>query len=177
MTDDQVRGQIELLRGLRAVRSFIPDPVPEAALTDMLEVARWTGTATNRQHWELIVVRDRDVLRQLSELDGWAQHLAGAALGIVLVMAGKNRDQETYDEGRLAERIMLAAKTHGLGSCIGWVRGEGAKELLGVPAERTVRTILSIGYPDPALAAEPKRRGARKPLGDFVHHERYGSTR
>ena len=181
MDDDQtVRAQIDLLRRLRAVREFRPDPVPQAALDDILDVARWTGTAGNRQPWEVVVVRNRETLLRLAELEGYARHLAGAPLGIVLVMAGRMPEQETYDEGRLAERIMLAAKAHGLGSCIGWLRGGGqdaAKALLGIPPERTVRTLLSVGYPDEAARrARPRNPNARKPVGEFVHLERYGGT-
>jgi nitroreductase len=177
---ESVRARIEFLLRLRAVRDFRPDPVPAAALDDMLAVARWTGTAANRQHWELVVVQDRAMLRQLAELEGYAQHLAGAPLGIVLVMAGRLAEQETYDEGRLAERIMLAAAAHDLGSCIGWLRGDGseaAKRLLGIPVERTVRTILSVGYPDEvAGGARRKAADARKPIAAFVHYGRYGGT-
>ena len=181
MTDcDAVRDQIDLLRGLRAVREFRPDPVPQAALDDMLEVARWTGTASNRQHWELVVVLDRGTLRHLAGLEGYAGHLVGAPLGVVLVMAGERAEQETFDEGRLAERIMLAAAAHGLGSCIGWLRGGGpdaAKALLGIPRERLVRTLLSVGYPDAAVRrARPTNRDARKPTSAFVHFDRYGSA-
>jgi len=169
--------QIAFLRRLRAVREFLPDPVPAAAIADLLAVARWTGTATNRQHWELVLVEDRETPRTLSGLEGYAAHLAGAPLGIVLVMAGKSAEQETFDEGRLAERIMLAAEAHHLGSCIGWLRGAGqekAKHLLGIPSERLVRTLLSIGYPDEvARRARPLNPDARKPTEAFVHRERY----
>ena len=171
---------IALLRGLRAVRNFRPDPVPDAALRDMLEVARWTGSARNVQPWELIVVRDRATLEALAQAEGYAKYLAGAPLGIVLAMEGDQSQvaQETYDEGRLAERIMLAAAVHGIGGSIGWLVGGGqatAKRLLGIPEERLVRTVLSLGYPDEdAHRARPKRPQARKPLDDIVHWERYG---
>jgi len=106
--------------------------------------------------------------------------LARAAAAIVLVMAGEIIDEETYDEGRLAERIMLAASAHGLGSCIGWFEGANgatAKQILGVPPQRLVRTAISLGYPDEeAHRARPKRPQARKPLADLVHWERYSEV-
>jgi nitroreductase len=167
---------IAFLRSLRAVRSFRPDPVPQDAVDDALEVARWSGSASNRQPWELVVIRDREMLGELSRLEGYARHLAGAPLGIVLVMAGERAAQETYDEGRLAERIMLAARAHGVGSSVGWLVGDGraaAKEVLGIPEGRTVRTVISLGYPDEG--ARRSRTGpARKPLSEIVHEERYG---
>jgi nitroreductase len=169
--------EIRLLRNLRAVRNFRSDPVPQTVLDDIFEVTRWTGSAKNLQPWELIVIRERATLDRLAALDGYVRHLAGAPLGIVLVMDGHNPEFAAYDEGRLAERIMLAAAAHGLGSCIGWwsegARNE-ARALLGVPDDRIVRTVLSIGYPDDeARRARPKNPEARKPISEFVHHERF----
>ncbi len=170
---------IALLRSLRAVRHFRPEPVPEQAVADILDVARWSGSAKNSQPWEFIVIRDRDTLTALAALDGYVKHLAGAQLAIVLVMAGEHAEGETYDEGRLSERIGLAAAAHGLGSSIGWFAGEGrsaAKQLLGIPEERLVRTAISVGYPDEAAhRARPKPAQARKPLSELVHEERYTS--
>jgi nitroreductase len=169
--------RIAFLRSLRAVRSFRPDPVPEEVVDDILEVARWSGSASNRQPWELVVIRNRETLRALASLEGYAHHLRDASLGIVLVMAGVRAEQETYDDGRLSERIMLAASAHGVGSSIGWIVGGGrdaAKELLGIPESRTVRTAISLGYPAEGARRATRPGQARKPLSEIVHEERYG---
>src|SRR5215208_8204218 len=169
--------RVSFLRTLRAVRSFRSDPVPQEVVDDVLQVVRWSGSASYKQPWEILVVRERDTLRSLASLGGYAGHLAGAPLGILLVMAGERAEQETYDEGRLAERVMLAAHAHGVGSSIGWIVGTGrdaAKELLGIPQEKVVRTAISLGYPDEG--ARRLRAGygpARKPLDEIVHEERY----
>jgi nitroreductase len=168
--------RIAFLRSLRAVRSFRPDPVPQEVVDDILEVARWSGSASNRQPWELVVIRDRETLEALASVEGYAHHLADAPLAIVLVMAGERPTQETYDEGRLAERVMLAALAHGVGSSIGWIVGGGrdaARGILGIPEGRMVRTAISLGYPDEG--ARRRRAGqARKSLSEIVHEERYG---
>jgi nitroreductase len=180
MTDTRAaRDRIAFLRALRAVRQFRPDPVPQEVVDDILEVARWSGSASNRQPWELVVIRSRKTLRALAEVKGYAGHLAGASLGVVLVMAGERPEQETYDEGRLSERIMLAASAHRVGSSIGWIVGEGraaAKEILGIPSERMVRTVISLGYPDkdPPLRGRSMLPQGRKPTIEIVHEERYG---
>jgi nitroreductase len=178
MTDtNAARDRVALLRGLRAVRQFLPDPVPQHIVDDLLEVARWTGSSRNLQPWECIVVRRRETLQALAAAEGYVKHLAGAALAIVLVMAGESFEDETYDEGRLSERIMLAAAAHGVGSCIGWFAGGGradARAILGVPEPRLVRTAISLGYPDEAARrARPKPEQPRKPLAALVHDERY----
>lgn len=171
------RDRASFLRSLRAVRNFKPEQVPQGVVDDILEVARWTGSATNRQPWELVVVRDRETLRGLANVEGYAGHLAGASLGMVLVMAGARSEQEAFDEGRLAERIMLAAHAHGVGSSVGWFVGDGAKrvkEILGIPARRRVRTAISLGYPDEARRRIRKSGPARKPLSEILYEERYG---
>lgn len=182
MTDAPTAGdRIAFLRGLRATRSFRPDPVPDEAIRDILNVARWSGSASNRQPWEFVVIRNRETLRKLAEVSPNVRHAANAPLGIVLVMAGEpdRVPHETYDEGRLSERIMLAAEAHGLGSCIGWFRPEtmaAAKRLLGIPESRLVRTEISIGYPDEeARRDRQKPAQARKPLAGIVHEEGYRS--
>ena len=172
------RDRITFLRGLRAVRTFRPAPVGQEVIDDILDVVRWSGSASNRQPWEIILVRERDTLRSLASFDGYAGHLSRAPLGIVLVMAGDRAEQETYDEGRLAERIMLAAHAHGVGSSIGWIVGHGrdaARELLGIPRHKVVRTAISLGYPDEQARRPRSGRGpARKPVSEIVHQERYG---
>src|SRR5579864_3587227 len=172
--------QIAFLRGLRQVRQLKPDPVPDQALQDILEVARWTGSARNIQPWELVVVRDRGTLRKLGTIEGGrGPHLVNAGAGIALVMSGdlEHPDFDTYDEGRLSERIMLAADAHGLASAIGWFKdaaSEEAKRILGVPKERLLRTIMSIGYVDHAsYQARQRPAQPRKPLSDIVHEERW----
>ncbi len=177
---ENAQNLINFLKRLRAIRQFRPDPVPQEVVEAVLEVARWSGSASNRQPWEFVVIRNRETLRVLSTVEGFASHLAGASVGIVLVMAGEHgrAEHETYDEGRLSERIMLASAAYGVGSCIGWFRGSGmtdAKAILGIPQERLVRTAISLGYQDEeARRARPKPAQARKPLSDIVHDERYG---
>jgi nitroreductase len=161
----------DFLRSLRAVRAFQRKPVPDDVVQDILEVARWSGSAGNRQMGEIIVVRKRETLQALAGLAGYVGHLREAALGMLLVMPGEWPEGESFDEGRLAERIMLGAWAHGVGSSVGWFSPEGQKEakrLLGVPVTPVLRTAISLGYP-----ASSPRRGARKPISELVHEERY----
>ena len=150
---------IEFLRTLRTVRRFTDQPVPQAVLDDLLTVARWSGSANNLQPWVFIVVRDRETLRRLSELQGYVSHLAGAALAIVLVMDGDpdQVEQETFDEGVLSQRLQLAAQAHGLGSAIGWFHGEGRQHGQGDPGH----SAGAAGPDGPLLRLRGRRRRGR----------------
>jgi nitroreductase len=184
MTDalpDSAAARIQFLRGLRAVRQLRRDPIPEAMVRDILEVARWSGSAGNRQPWEFVVVRDREMLERLASIDGAnAGHLASAAVGIAVVMHPEVPDLDAYDEGRLAERILLAATAQGLGAAVGHFTGPGdtwaasaeAKRLLGIPESFVLREMVSVGYPAEHLQPTPNPPG-RKPLEQLVHWEHY----
>jgi nitroreductase len=172
--------EIARLRGLRQIRQLRAEPIPQAALDDILDVARWTGSARNIQPWDFLVIQDRKTLQALGTIEGGrGPHLVNAGAGIALVMSGdlEHPDFDTYDEGRLSERIMLAAAAHDLGSAIGWFKDAAsveAKRILGVPQERLLRTIMSIGFVDAAGHRQRTRPAQpRKPIGDIVHHERW----
>ena len=170
--------KIRFLRGLRAVRDYTADPIPDDILNDLLEVGRWSGSASNVQGTELIVVRDPENKQRMSELG--ARPAGGADVVLVIVTPGdeQRRDIESFDNGRLVERLLLAAKAHGLGANIATLKEDGPevmKKALGVPAERRIWTVVTLGYPDEdAHTARPKSATAgRKPSDSFVHWERY----
>ena len=166
------------LRGLRAVREYTPEPIADDVVRDILEVGRWSGSASNRQPAEVVVVRDRDVMQQIAE--GGVRAAGGAALALVVVTAGdpERRDLEIFDEGRLVERLLLAAGAHGLGGNVGTLKSEGPstiKQALGIPAERRIWTVVTLGHIDrEARRARPQSPTAgRKPMEEFAHWDRY----
>jgi nitroreductase len=180
---------IALLRSLRAVRRYAERPLPEDVLLSVLEAARWTGSAKNTQPWELVVVQDRATLGELATCGPYAGHLAGAAAAIVLLM---QEASQRFDEGRLAQTLMLAAWAHGVGSCIGSLYPDDntrrARALLGVPDERWLRTSIALGYPADAralrISAELASAGVpvglpmgRRAVDELVGWEHYGRPR
>jgi nitroreductase len=169
---------VAFLRGLRAVREYTPEPIAEGTLGDILEVARWSGSASNRQPAEVVVVRDKAIQQQMT--DNGVRAAAGAALALVIVTPGnpERHDLEVFDDGRLVERLLLAAKAHGLGSNIGTLKGDGPnviKQALGIPAERRVWTVVTLGHIDHEARRNRTQGPApgRKPAAEFVHWDRY----
>jgi nitroreductase len=169
---DEASTVLAALRRTRQVRQFTDEPVPDEALHEILRVARWTGSSTNWQPWTFVVIRDRARLERLAELAPNARHLAGAAAAIGIVMPGERPEWEAYDEGRCAERILVAAGALGLGAGIGWATPryrQGVAGELGLHEPAYVRTFISLGYPTPEAAeakSEPGR--ARRPLSELV---------
>ena len=170
--------KVRFLRNLRAVRDYTSEPIPDEMIQDILEVGRWSGSASNVQSTEVVVVRDAAVKQRMSELG--ARPAEGAAAVLVIVTPGSEdrHDIEVFDNGRLVERFLLAAKALGLGSNIATLKEDGPeviKQALGIPAERRIWTVVTLGYADEAAhKARPKSPTAgRKPSDAFVHWERY----
>lgn len=175
----EVLGQI---KKVRQIRQYRPDPVPEDVVTELLEVARWSGSSRNTQPWHFIVVDDPEILRRISRLRPPINWVADAPLGIAIVLDGESETSEAYDEGRVTERLLIAAKVLGLGGGVAWYGDASqqaeAKRILGIPQERTARSIVAIGYSRSARDPRPNpARGGRKPLAELVSFNRYGERR
>jgi len=162
---------------VRQVRQYRNEPVDQAAVDELLEVARWTGSSRNGQPWHFVVVNDKAVLKQLSQFRDSINWLADAPLGIAIALNGGDPTQEAYDEGRVTERVMIAAHLAGLGSGVAWFLGDEnestAKNLLGVPDNYTLHSIIAIGH---AISAKDPRPNAntsgRKPISEIVSYNR-----
>ncbi|MEJ7837455.1 MAG: nitroreductase family protein [Thermomicrobiales bacterium] len=179
MTTSPTRpSEYELIRELRQSRVFSEQPIDEPVVQDLLEIARWSGSAKNTQPWDFLVLRDRERIAAIAELGQFSGFLKNAPLVIVLVFNGTSTRSESYDEGRVSERLMLAAKAYGLGSGTGWWgTPEGAadkvKALLGIPADKAVISAVAIGHPmgNQPLGPNP----GRKPLSEIFHYETFGN--
>jgi nitroreductase len=179
--DDTLR----VLRRTRQVRDMTGEPISDDDLAAILEVARWTGSSQNRQSWRFVVIRDRERLRAIGtdasgERKPGIGHVAGAGAAIAIVMTRDQPTWETYDEARVAERILIAATALGLAGAIGWVRDHqqgDVRSILGLPEDRALRTIVSVGYPT-ETGARPKSvpGAARLPLEQLVHWERWPAS-
>jgi nitroreductase len=162
---------------IRVVRDFADKPIEAKHLERILHAGRRAGSSKNLQRWAFIVVRDRDRLKQLTEVGPFAGHIAGAYLAIALVTPDPN-DQPlsvVFDVGRAAQNMVLVAWEFGIGSVPATVYEHSlAAELLGLPAGQHCEYILSFGYPaDPSVLTTPKQAGGRKRPIDVIHEERW----
>jgi nitroreductase len=170
---------LEAIRRKRAVRQFTAKPLPEDVVRHILDAGRRAQSSKNTQPWDFIAVQDRERLRALAATGEWMGHVAGAALCVAIVTPAP-QDNERYawhmfDSGQAAAYMQLAAQGLGVGSCPGTVYDEdAARTILGYPPEKSLRLVLSFGYPAPeAVAPRPPKPGGRRPLEDVIHWERW----
>lgn len=56
-----------LCQSRRSHRKFSPEPVPEEMIAQILETAATSPFASGRKNWKILVIRDRDVCREMVE--------------------------------------------------------------------------------------------------------------
>ncbi|MDE0377039.1 MAG: nitroreductase family protein [bacterium] len=156
---------------LRAIREYADRSVEPEDLRRVLEAARWTGSAKNRQNWSIILVDERRQMDRLAGCASFAGPLSKAPVALALVQEGSTYG---FDIGRMAQNIMLAASAIGMVSCpITLHDNEKAHEVLEIPEGRRCRYAIALGYP--SQASRPAKAGGRKPLEEIIHHNSYGA--
>ncbi len=164
----------DAIRARRNVRSYRTDPVPAEDLDRIAEAAWRSPSASNRQHWDFIIVTDPDQLRALSTVWRGAGHIAGAAAAIALVVPVVDDDHtrlvDSYDLGQATYAMMIAAADLGIGTGHSSVGDqEQARKILGVPDDHDVAYLLGVGYP----ADRPLRpivKPNRRPIDEVIRH-------
>ena len=146
----------------RDERRYADRPLPDEVVTRILDAGRLSGSSTNKQDWEFVVVSDRDALAEVV----YAPHnVQTAALAVAIICP------RGFDVGRAAQNMMLAAWGDGVVSCPNGISdADAAARIVGAPPA----IVLSFGYPakprDPESrpAEEWSRRAKRKPLEEVV---------
>src|SRR5258706_12361263 len=72
----------EAIRTKRAIRKFQDKPLSDDLIKSILNAGRRSQSSKNEQTWQFIAIRDKKILKDLSQCGQYAGHLAGAALGV-----------------------------------------------------------------------------------------------
>ena len=158
----------------RDVKRYAARPLPADSVERILDAGRLTGSAMNRQPWRFVVVETPERRAALAQAVYAPENVESAALVVAVTSTG--RGPASFDCGRAAQNIMLAAWSEGIASSPNGIADrDRAREALDLPAEgEDVVTVLSLGYPaearDPQArpAEEWRRRAKRLPLADVA---------
>lgn len=189
MSETQVQGRgaaadpkdvVRPLLHTRQVREFTDEPLAEEVVDTIADVARWSGSSSNEQPWRFIVIRDNATLRKIAEA-GQPQtkplNTASAAVAIVVPDEKERAVSRGYDEGRAAERMLVAATMLGIAGGVAWIlptNRDRVREILGVPGDHFVRTVVALGHPTDAAQRPKSAPGqARLPREQVVFEEHW----
>jgi len=170
---------IDAIKNRRSIREYRPDPVPDDIISQLLDCARLAPSASNRQPWRFVVLKDPSIKRKLRGC-AYGQHFVESAPCMIVCCVDLTVYAPSYDGGdeKLSgylgecrfnsaigtEHIVLAALAFGLGTC--WIHlfdPEKVHRLLGLPNTVAVVTLLALGYP----AENPPPR-PRVPLESII---------
>lgn len=170
---------LEAIRTKRAIRTFEDRLLSEEAINDILNAGRLAQSAKNTQPWKFIAVQDKSILDELSKRGQFSNHLAGAALGVVILTPPpEQRFSILFDAGQAAAYMQLAAWELGIGSCLATIyEPEKARELLNFPDQWHIHIAISFGYPQPEeIAARPPRAKGRNQFDEVVHWDKWSGN-
>jgi nitroreductase len=161
----------------RQTRAFADQAVGTDELDAIADAARWSGSSQNNQPWRFVVIRERatlDAIAAAAHPQAQVVAEAPAAIAVVMPVEPKRAISLAFDEGRAAERILVAATLLGLGAALSWIGSDertAVGEIIGVPDGHSLRTIVAIGHPRHAESGRTSR--ARLPRAQTVFPERW----
>lgn len=165
----------EVIEQRKSIRSYEDKPVPDNKLLKVLEAARLAPSASNRQAWKFIVIKDAKTRQELGRAADGQVQVAGAPVIIAAVATNPESIMTcgvpTYavDLAIAIDHMTLAAVDEGLGTCwIGRFSQEEARNILEVPDDCHIVTILPLGFPK-----EPGRQKVRKSIEEIVCYEKF----
>ena len=178
---------IELYKIRQSVRKYSDAKVSREVLHHCLEAARLAPSASNSQPWKFIIVDQEPIRTQVaqatfSEIIPFNKFTRQAPVIVVIIidrpklitrvaMKVKKRDWQLLDIGIVAAHFCLQAAEDGLGTCmLGWFDEEKVKEILKIPADKTIGLLIAAGY---APEGYPLRTKIRKPMDEIIHFNGY----
>lgn len=169
---------MEALKGRQSVKSYLSTPVEEEKLQKVLEAGRLAPSSYNSQCRKFVVVTDPAVKKAIHDKAGTQPMIEQAPVVIVMCAIPDKEHEDTMPCGEAKHPIdvalagaymMLEAYDQGLGTCwLGAFNAEAAKEVLGIPGDVNVVTMIPLGYHD---GTQPRRD--RKSLDEIVSHNKF----
>jgi nitroreductase len=163
------------IRQRSSVRAYKGTDIEEDKLRKILEAARLSPSANNRQEWKFIAVKNKETRKKLGQA-AFGQSFIGEA-PVVIVACATEADsimpcgQPTYtvDVSIACSFMILQAYELGLGTCwIGAFREDDVKRILKIPEHVRVVAMTPLGYPN-----QPPSQKSRKGLDQIVCFEKY----
>jgi nitroreductase len=169
---------VEIIKTRRSVREYSEKQVSDEEIKFLIDCARYAPSGFNMQPWSFLVIKNKDVMRKISErgkssmipllesmksaskkasdflvfLKTTGTSMFYNAPVLVIILGNKSVMTSDWDCAMAAQNMMLAAHSHGIGSC--WIGGvlpalmdEGFLKELGAPEGYKAIAPLIFGYP------------------------------
>ena len=159
----------------RSIRDYQNRDIEPEKIEYILRAGMASPTSTNNQEWEFVVIKNKETMKKIMEIDSYASALKTAPVCIA-VCANMDRVSEpdelfwVQDLSASAQNMLIAATDLELGSL--WMglyvdQRKQLQDLLHLPEHINPLILLAFGYP------EQKKKPIDRYLTERVHNERY----
>lgn len=177
---------IQEIESRRSVRSYSERAVDDKLIEALLESARLAPSGSNTQPWHFIVIQSQEMKEKVTAADHNQSWMLQAPVFIACVADIRCRIKEgeiildenspleelkqiIRDTSIAAEHIVLQAESLGLSTCwTGWYSQEDMRAALGVPSDKYVVCVITVGYSESAPKPTP-----RKSMKEILHYEKW----
>jgi len=173
----------QLVEKTRTYRRFDgTHEIDTETLVSLVDLARLSASAANRQPLKYILVNDAEQRNTVFESLAWAGYFMtweGPAAderpsAYIIVLGDKEiSDSFGFDPGIASQSIMLGATSLGLGGCIiASVKKEKLRSAMEIPSQYDILLVLALGKPSEQVVIEPINKNDVKYWRDEnqVHH-------
>lgn len=166
----------EIIKNRRSVRQYSLKPISDEVLRQLKDALRFAPSACNLQAQKFVFVTDDNLKTKLSCIANNQSFIAEAQLIVVACgfpdkaykKMGGYKNSVDIDIAIALDHLTLVATSEGLGTCwIGDFNEEQVKHLLGVPENKVITAIISIGYPASPDLIYPISDNQRKPESEI----------
>ncbi len=172
----------EMIKGRRSIRKYTDEIVSKEVLTEIVETAKYAPSWANFQIVRYNFISDAKIIQRIAN-EGVNDFVYNKAtlenaknilvLSYVKGKSGKldldkpdfatnkSNTWEMFDTGIACQTFCLAAYEKGIGSCIfGVIDDKSIGEIIGLPAEETVATVITFGYPAETVTTSPRKEAS-----------------
>ena len=164
---------LDVILSRRSIRKYENKEIPQEILQQILEAGRWAPSAVNRQPFRFVVVKDREIMKDLCDtlITRFVKYAPVAIAGCADVKSFLTGKWAVVDTTIAMQNMVIAAWALGIGSCwIGACNEEKVKKLLKIPDKWKVVALVTLGYP----AEQPKPK-KKKPIEDLFNFNSFQS--
>ncbi|MFC1534138.1 nitroreductase family protein [Thermodesulfobacteriota bacterium] len=154
----------DLVRKARSCRRFIEEPITEELLRNLVELARLSASAANRQPLKYALSHRKEMndlifpkLKWAAYLPDWQGPEEGERPSAYIIVMGDTEISKSFgcDHGIATQNIVLGATSLGLGCCIiGAVDRISLREELKIPDRLEILHLIALGKPGEKIVIE-----------------------
>ena len=136
----------------RSIRSYTDREINDGDLIEIVKAGMNAPSAMNKKLWEFIVIKDKEIMANLSNLAPTAFMLNKCNKAIVVIGKKESKYLE-QDLSAATQNILLMSTSLNIASC--WIgvypeleKESYAKKVLNIPDEYMVLSVITLGYTD-----------------------------